>query len=227
MLPAQQVEAVKEHADIVRVIGEHVSLRKSGANFIGLCPFHDERTASFHVNVTTNRAHCFGCQWNGDVFAFLQATEKISFPEAVRKVAALTGIALDKLPASEAEKLRQGRELERRRAEAYAHAERKLQIELADELDWLRKLRRKADECIAEGRKLELAWSALQFVAHQLPRTDASYLIVAHGEADERMKFVLRACERDSLVDEALDRGFVRGEPNHSGHTPIWELPGQ
>ena len=225
MLPAQQVEAVKEHADIVRVIGEHVSLRKSGANFIGLCPFHDERTASFHVNVTTNRAHCFGCQWNGDVFAFLQAAEKVSFSEAVRKVAALTGVALDNLPASEAEKLRQERELERRRAEAYAHAERKLQIELADELDWLRKLRRKADECIAEGRKLELAWSALQFVAYQLPRTDTAYMIVAFAEAETRMKFVLRPGERDTLIAEALDRGFVRGESNHTGHTPVWEIP--
>lgn len=181
MLPAQQIDAVKAQTNIVRVIAERVSLRKSGASFVGLCPFHDEHTPSFHVTPGTGRAHCFGCQWDGDVFAYLQAAEKLSFPEAVRKVAALTGIALDNLPAPEAERLREENQLERRRAEAYCHAERKLLLELADELDWLRKLHRKADECITAGQKQELAWASLEFVAHQLPRTDAAYVIVAHS----------------------------------------------
>ena len=89
---------VKQSADIVRVVGEYVKLRKSGAqNYTGLCPFHSEKTGSFSVHATRQFYHCFGCGVSGDVFSFVQKIENITFPEAVRLVAQKSGIALPKM----------------------------------------------------------------------------------------------------------------------------------
>ncbi|HKF20450.1 MAG TPA: DNA primase [Candidatus Angelobacter sp.] len=93
--PGDLSYTVKQQADIVRVIGEYVKLKKSGAqNFIGLCPFHQEKTPSFSVHATRQFFHCFGCGKSGDVFKFLQEKESISFPEAVRLVAEKLDIKL-------------------------------------------------------------------------------------------------------------------------------------
>jgi DNA primase len=88
---------VKQQADIVRIIGEYVRLKKAGAqNFSGLCPFHSEKTPSFSVHAGRQFFHCFGCGQSGDVFTFVQKIENVSFPEAVRTVAQKCGIALPK-----------------------------------------------------------------------------------------------------------------------------------
>lgn len=87
-------EKVKQQADIVRVIGEYVQLKKAGQNFRGLCPFHSEKTPSFNVHPTKQIYHCFGCGQGGDVFKFVMEMEKCSFPEAMRIVAEKCGIAL-------------------------------------------------------------------------------------------------------------------------------------
>lgn len=90
-------EQVKAATDIVKVIGEYVRLRKSGAqNFSGLCPFHQEKSPSFSVNAAHGYFYCFGCHAKGDVFTFVQKIENISFPEAVRAVAQKMGIPLPK-----------------------------------------------------------------------------------------------------------------------------------
>src|SRR5260221_1771655 len=90
-------ETVRQQADIVRIVGDYIQLKKDGArNFSGLCPFHGEKTPSFKVDITRQRYHCFGCGVRGDVFSFVQEMEKISFPEAVRLVAQKMGIALPK-----------------------------------------------------------------------------------------------------------------------------------
>src|SRR6266566_7887634 len=90
-------ETVRQQADIVRIVGDYIQLKKSGAqNFSGLCPFHGEKTPSFSVHATRQFFHCFGCGKSGDVFTFVQEMEKISFPEAVRLVAQKLGIALPK-----------------------------------------------------------------------------------------------------------------------------------
>ena len=89
-------ERVKQQADIVRVIGEYVRLKKSGANFTGLCPFHQEKTPSFAVHPVKQIYHCFGCGAGGDVFKFVMEMEKSSFPEAIRTVAEKCGIAIPK-----------------------------------------------------------------------------------------------------------------------------------
>ncbi len=85
-------EKVKQQADIVRVIGEYLRLKKTGQNFTGLCPFHHEKTPSFAVHPVRQIYHCFGCGVSGDVFQFVMELEKSSFPEAVRTVAEKCGI---------------------------------------------------------------------------------------------------------------------------------------
>ena len=95
--PGDFAYTVKQHADIVRIIGDYVKLKKAGAqNFSGLCPFHSERTASFSVHATRQFYHCFGCGASGDVLGFVQKIENITFPEAVRLVAQNVGIPLPK-----------------------------------------------------------------------------------------------------------------------------------
>ncbi len=94
-------EIVKQQADIVRVVGDYVKLKKAGAqNYSGLCPFHDEKTPSFSVHATRQFYHCFGCGVSGDVFNFVQKLENVTFPEAVKTVAQKFGIALPKLSFS-------------------------------------------------------------------------------------------------------------------------------
>src|SRR6202158_2536179 len=94
-------ETLKQQADIVRIVGDYVKLKKAGAqNFSGLCPFHAEKTPSFSVHATRQFYHCFGCGESGDVFAFIQKVENITFPEAVRLVAQKLGMALPKVSYS-------------------------------------------------------------------------------------------------------------------------------
>jgi DNA primase len=87
-------DRVKQQADIVRVVGEYVQLKKAGQNFRGLCPFHSEKTASFNVHPTRQIYHCFGCGKGGDVFSFVMEMEKCEFPDAIRVVAEKCGIAI-------------------------------------------------------------------------------------------------------------------------------------
>jgi DNA primase len=95
--PGDFAYTVKQQADIVRIIGDYVKLKKAGAqNYSGLCPFHGEKTASFSVHATRQFYHCFGCGVSGDVFSFMQKIENITFPESVRLVAQKLGIALPK-----------------------------------------------------------------------------------------------------------------------------------
>jgi DNA primase len=95
--PGDFAYTVKQQADMVRVVGEYVKLKKTGAqNYSGLCPFHNEKTPSFSVHATRQFFHCFGCGESGDVFTFVQKIENITFPEAVRAVAQKLGIALPK-----------------------------------------------------------------------------------------------------------------------------------
>ncbi len=94
-------ETVKQQADIVRIVGDYVKLKKAGAqNYSGLCPFHSEKTPSFSVHATRQFYHCFGCGVSGDVFSFVQKIENITFPEAVRAIAQKLGIALPKVSYS-------------------------------------------------------------------------------------------------------------------------------
>ena len=105
--PGDFASTVKQQADIVRIVGEYVKLRKAGAqNYSGLCPFHQEKTASFSVHAGNQFFHCFGCNAGGDVFTFIQKIENITFPEAVRVVAEKLGIPMPKVTYSSPEEAR-------------------------------------------------------------------------------------------------------------------------
>src|ERR1700756_5346373 len=96
-----EIEEVRSRTDIVEVIGTHVRLRRAGRNFVGLCPFHNEKTASFTVNLERGFFHCFGCGAGGTVFDFLMKSEGLTFPEALHSLAKRYGITLaDRTPAS-------------------------------------------------------------------------------------------------------------------------------
>jgi len=94
------VARVKEQADIVRIIGEHVSLKKSGARYLGCCPFHSEKTPSFSVHPAKQFYYCFGCGESGDVFSFLMKYNNLDFPAALKELARRYGIQLPDRPLS-------------------------------------------------------------------------------------------------------------------------------
>lgn len=103
-------DALKQQADIVRVVGDYVKLKKAGAqNFSGLCPFHNEKTPSFSVHATRQFFHCFGCGVSGDVFSFVQKVENITFPEAVRLIAQKLGVAMPKVEFSSPQEAREAK----------------------------------------------------------------------------------------------------------------------
>src|SRR3984957_15239711 len=104
-------QSVKQQADIVRIIGEYITLKKSGAqNYSGLCPFHGEKTASFTVQAARQFFYCFGCHESGDVFSFVQKIDKVEFVEAVKIVDQKCGIALPKREFSSPEEAQESRQ---------------------------------------------------------------------------------------------------------------------
>jgi DNA primase len=102
LFPQTFIDEVRSAADIVTVISDYVSLRKAGATFKGLCPFHGEKTPSFNVNRDRGFFHCFGCGVGGDVFKFVELQEKVGFTDAVRQLAQRFGIPIPELEATEA-----------------------------------------------------------------------------------------------------------------------------
>ena len=106
-----KISEVRERTDIVELISQYVSLKRSGANHMGLCPFHSEKSPSFSVNAARQFFHCFGCGIGGDVFSFLMKIEGLAFPDAVRRLAERAGIELEEQALSpEEEQRRQARE---------------------------------------------------------------------------------------------------------------------
>jgi DNA primase len=98
LFPASFIDDLKSHADIVQIVQERVPLRRSGATWKGLCPFHGEKTPSFHVNGDRGFFHCFGCGVGGDVIKFVELADNLTFPEAVRALAARTGLPVPEAP---------------------------------------------------------------------------------------------------------------------------------
>lgn len=91
----QTLEQIRAASDIVEIIGSYVPLKRAGASFVALCPFHKEKTPSFHVNPHRQIFHCFGCHKGGDVFTFVKEYENIPFPDAVRRLAERARIPLE------------------------------------------------------------------------------------------------------------------------------------
>ena len=117
MIAQETLDRVRRDANVVEVVGESVKLTKRGRSFVGLCPFHKEKTPSFHVNPERGFYHCFGCHASGDAIKFLQETEGLDFIEAVRRLAERMGIDIVET-ASDAER-KQHAEVRRRQHELY------------------------------------------------------------------------------------------------------------
>ena len=100
LFPASFIDDLRAQADIVQVIQEYVPLKRAGASYKGLCPFHAEKTPSFHVNRDKGFFHCFGCGAGGDVFRFLELHQKIGFTDAVRQLAQRFGLTLPETAGS-------------------------------------------------------------------------------------------------------------------------------
>jgi DNA primase len=96
LISSESVERVKQAADIVEVISAHTDLRRQGARYVGLCPFHDERTPSFSVEPQEKLYHCFGCGVGGDVIKFVEEKEGLNFAEAVESLADRYGVELER-----------------------------------------------------------------------------------------------------------------------------------
>jgi DNA primase len=117
MIGQETIDRVRRETKIVELVGETVKLQRRGRSFTGLCPFHKEKTPSFHVNAERGFYHCFGCHASGDVFKFVQETEGLDFVEAVRSLAERAGIDVIE-NESDAERQQQA-EAKRRQQELY------------------------------------------------------------------------------------------------------------
>jgi DNA primase len=91
-IPDDTIDLIRDRVDVVGLVGRFVNLKKAGRSYKGLCPFHTEKTPSFHVNPDRQSFHCFGCQEGGNVFTFLMKMENLTFPEAARVLAREVGI---------------------------------------------------------------------------------------------------------------------------------------
>ncbi|MEW5921689.1 MAG: DNA primase [Bacillota bacterium] len=102
-IPAHKIEEIRNRFDIVEVVSSYIDLKKAGRNYVGLCPFHPEKSPSFTVSPEKQLYHCFGCQNGGNLFNFIMQLEGLSFPEAARFLAKRAGIEIENEPMSPAE----------------------------------------------------------------------------------------------------------------------------
>ena len=128
-IPEDKIEEVRRRTDIVSLIGEYVTLKKAGKNFLGLCPFHREKTPSFTVSPDKQMFYCFGCSEGGNGFSFLMKLNHLTFPEAVRHLAGKVGVVIPERSMSPEEKDRYtlGQQIRRVNGLAAEHFVRLLQ----------------------------------------------------------------------------------------------------
>ncbi|HEX7747582.1 MAG TPA: DNA primase, partial [Bordetella sp.] len=119
MIPESFIQDLLARVDVVDVVGRYVQLRKGGANLLGLCPFHNEKSPSFTVSPTKQFYHCFGCGAHGTAISFLMEHTGASFPEAVRTLSGQVGMTVPEEPRSP----RQQAETVRRKAEVSRHTQ--------------------------------------------------------------------------------------------------------
>jgi DNA primase len=110
LIPDQVIGDIRERVDIVALVGEYVRLVKRGNSYVGLCPFHAEKTPSFHVSVPNKFFHCFGCKESGDAFAFLMRIDGVPFPQAARTLAERAGVEIAEVEREEDVAQRRARE---------------------------------------------------------------------------------------------------------------------
>lgn len=95
MIEQRSIEHLRNSIDIADVVGAYVSLKRSGSSLVGLCPFHDDKSPSMHVNTQKGFYHCFACGAGGDAIKFIMEYEKLSYPQAIEKLASMFGVGLE------------------------------------------------------------------------------------------------------------------------------------
>ncbi len=145
VLSDDTIQQVRDRSNIAQVVGERVKLQRAGRSLKGLCPFHKEKTPSFHVNEERNFYHCFGCQAHGDSIRFVQETEGLSFIEAVRELAGRLGIEITETRSDN--ERRQDQAVRRQREELISVSEAAA---------------RYFERCLEEHPLRHLAWAELQ-----------------------------------------------------------------
>jgi DNA primase len=127
-IPEDTIKRIKNAVNIVEVISEHVVLKKAGRNYLGLCPFHSEKTPSFTVSAEKQIFYCFGCHTGGNIFSFLMQLEGLSFPDAVRAMAGKYGIEVPapNLTVAQKERISENEQLYRVNEEAMLFFQRTL-----------------------------------------------------------------------------------------------------
>ncbi len=172
------LEQIRAASDIVDVIGSYLPLKRAGANFVALCPFHKEKTPSFNVNPHRQIFHCFGCHKGGDVFAFVKEYENIDFPEAVRRLADRAKIPLEyEKNAGE----QQSRHLKERLLQIHEQIAQRWQNALANEASRAGRARlprpprrvRRSGEALPPGRRAGPVGRHGELGEKQRPRTRA------------------------------------------------------
>ena len=94
-IPQNIIDQINETADIVDIVSQRVDLQKRGKDYFGLCPFHSEKTPSFHVHDEKQFYHCFGCEKHGDIFSFTMEVDNIDFYSALKYLAGLIGLTVN------------------------------------------------------------------------------------------------------------------------------------
>ena len=95
MIKKQSIDKLLDQTDIVDIVSNYVNLKASGSNFVGLCPFHDDKSPSMSVSPKLNIFHCFSCKAGGNAIKFIMDYEKLNFPEAVEKLASMQNFTLE------------------------------------------------------------------------------------------------------------------------------------
>jgi DNA primase len=240
MIPPAFVQELLSRLDIVDLIGRHVQLRKAGANHLGLCPFHGEKTPSFTVSAAKQFYHCFGCGANGDAIRFLTEHNGMSFIEAVRELAQQLGMAVPEDERSPQDRERMAA-LKARQAtlnEVLAKAAEHYQQQLLANPRALEYLRRRGlNREIAAAFGLGYAGDHWRGLAGVFPRYDdalleESGLVIAHGEDEAERKRYDRFRDRimfpiRSVQGEVIGFGgrvLDKGEPKYlnSPETPVF-----
>lgn len=166
-IPAEFIQLVREASPLAEVAGEHVQLRKSGAQLLGRCPFHDDSAPSFYVHPAKNVFLCHGCQTGGDVITFVRRLNNFSFRKAVEFLAARAGLKFEGFTASP-ELIRKVSETKSKR-QAEADFDRFISDRIEAVNRQYRALSRAAihaEECLRAGESdphvHDLAWNALE-----------------------------------------------------------------
>ena len=197
LFPQQFIDDLRLQANIVTVVQEYVPLKKAGTTYKGLCPFHSEKTPSFHVNPEKGFFHCFGCGLGGGVFKFLELHEKIGFQDAVRMLAQKFGVAI---PEAE------GTSDDSRRDSALRESLLKVHVELQPH-------DRAVSDLNVVGCTVDEAISKAERFLDESLLTDHRTVRLIHGYGTGQLKRALA----DFLQQHPLVARFDAAPPNQGG----------